>query len=83
MGNYLHANEFAVRHKSGGVVSVPINPGALDSDFWREQGPILTWFLRHTILYPSIYGAYTTIWAAFSPEVTVEKSGTFGECSTP
>ncbi|KAI2643221.1 NAD(P)-binding protein [Xylaria nigripes] len=77
LGNYLQGTEFAKRHRADGVVSIPLNPGALDSDLWREQNFLVKSFLQSTLLHPSVYGAYTCIYAAFSPEVTLEKSGTY------
>ncbi|XXG97577.1 hypothetical protein Hte_003882 [Hypoxylon texense] len=77
LGNYLHATEFAARHRADGIVSVSLNPGNLDSDFWRGMGPFMTWFLRKTFLFPPIYGAYTMLFAGCSPQVTLEKSGEF------
>ncbi|KAI1429629.1 hypothetical protein F5Y12DRAFT_727151 [Xylaria sp. FL1777] len=76
LGNYLHAAEFASRYKADGVISVSLNPGALDSELWREQFSLVKLFLRATFLHPPLYGAYTCLFAAFSPEVTLEKSGT-------
>ncbi|KAK2867789.1 hypothetical protein FQN49_003470 [Arthroderma sp. PD_2] len=76
MGNYLHANEFASRLAADGVLSVPLNPGALDSDFWRTQGTIMYCILK-TMLHPPVYGAYTASFAAFSPQITLEKSGCY------
>ncbi|KAH8651200.1 hypothetical protein BX600DRAFT_418388 [Xylariales sp. PMI_506] len=75
LGNYLHAAEFAARHRADGIISNSLNPGALDSDFWRSQGTITTTLLRKTLLHPPVYGAYTSLFAGFSPEVTMEKSG--------
>ncbi|OTA88095.1 hypothetical protein M434DRAFT_15149 [Hypoxylon sp. CO27-5] len=75
LGNYLHSTEFAARHETDGVVSVSLNPGNLDSDLWRDQGPFLIWFLRKTVLSPPVYGAYTCLFAGVSPQVTLEKSG--------
>jgi len=80
LGNYLHAAEHAARYKAEGVLSVSLNPGALDSEFWRTQGSVTTWLLRRTLLYPPIYGAYTNLFAGFSPEVTADKSGSYSEC---
>ncbi|KAI0456829.1 hypothetical protein F5B21DRAFT_513152 [Xylaria acuta] len=77
LGNYLHAAEYANRYKADGVVCVPLNPGALDSDLWREQLSLVMSFLRLTLLHPPIYGAYTCLFAAFSPEITLEKSGSY------
>lgn len=79
LGNYLHSTEFARRHEADGVVSVSLNPGNLDSDFWRTQGACVAWILRKTVLYPALFGAYTSLFAGLSPEVTLEKSGSFGE----
>ncbi|KAH8159699.1 hypothetical protein CIB48_g8542 [Xylaria polymorpha] len=78
LGNYLHAAEYATRHKADGVVCVPLNPGALDTELWREQTSLVKSVLRATLLYPPIYGAYTCLFAAFSPEITLEKSGSYG-----
>ncbi|GAW25441.1 putative short-chain dehydrogenase [Rosellinia necatrix] len=77
LGNYLHGAEFATRHRADGVVSVPLNPGALDSELWREQASVVKSIMRATLLYPSLYGAYTCLFAAFSPEITLEKSGSY------
>lgn len=79
LGNYFHATEFAARHKEDGIMSIPLNPGNLDSDFWRSQGPILTYLLQKTVLFPPKYGAYTALFAGFSPQVTPEMSGHFGK----
>ncbi|KAK5999091.1 Short-chain dehydrogenase/reductase [Cladobotryum mycophilum] len=77
LGNYFHATEFAARHRADGIISVSLNPGNLDSDLWRTQGAVTHYFLRKTLLHPTIYGAYTNLFAAFSPKVTLEKSGSF------
>ncbi|KAH6603969.1 short-chain dehydrogenase [Trichoderma cornu-damae] len=77
LGNYWHATEFAARYKADGVISIPLNPGNLDSDFWRTQGALVTCVLRKTLLHPPVYGAYTNLFAAFSPQVTIERSGNF------
>ncbi|VUC25675.1 unnamed protein product [Clonostachys rosea] len=77
MGNYFYGAEYAARHKADGVISVSLNPGNLDSDFWRSTGRFLHWFLRFTVLHPAVYGAYTNVFSAFSPQVTSERSGSF------
>lgn len=79
MGNYMHSTEFAKRHRTDGIVSVAINPGNLDSEFWRTLGSVTIWLMRKLLLYPAIYGAYTTLYAGTSPEVSIEKTGSFGE----
>lgn len=45
-GNYLQGTEYARRYKDAGIVSVPLNPGNLDSELWRTQGSFVTWVLR-------------------------------------
>lgn len=78
-GNYLQGVEFARRHKEDGVVSVPLNPGNLDSELWRWMPEWAGAILRRTFLSPSIFGAYTELFAGLSPEITTEKSGEWGE----
>ncbi|KAH8785553.1 hypothetical protein F5883DRAFT_88403 [Diaporthe sp. PMI_573] len=74
-GNYLQGAEFARRHKDDGIVSVPLNPGNLSSDLWRSFGSGAQSFLRSFVLHPPILGAYTQLFAAFSPQVSIERSG--------
>ncbi|KAJ2976059.1 hypothetical protein NUW58_g8186 [Xylaria curta] len=71
LGGYYYAAEYAARHKRDDVVSVSLNPGNLDSDFWREQGALTACILRKMLLYPPKMGAYTVLFAALSPEVTM------------
>ena len=80
-GNYLHAVEYAKRYKADGIVSVALNPGNLSSDLYREQGAIIGFLLRHTILHPPVFGAYTEMYAGLSPEVTLERSGEWSKLS--
>lgn len=79
LGNYFHAAEYAARHKADGIISIPLNPGNLDSEFWRTSGIILNYILRKTLLYPPVYGAYTNLFAGLSPTIALEQTGTFGE----
>lgn len=78
-GNYLQAAEFAKRHKADGVVSVALNPGNLASDLARDLSSFVRFLLRCFLAYPPINGAYTELFAAFSPEITVEKIGTWSK----
>lgn len=80
LGNFLHAAEFASRHKKDGIISVSLNPGNLHSDFLRNQeGTLLTWLLRKTIMYPTVMGAYTILFAGLSPDVKQDDSGSFSK----
>ncbi|EFW99272.1 short chain dehydrogenase reductase [Grosmannia clavigera kw1407] len=81
-GNYLHSTEFARRHRVDGIVSIAANPGNLDSDLYRNSDNkagllhtlVMKAFVRF-MLYPSVYGAYTELFAGLSPDVTLDKSG--------
>ena len=68
-GNYLHAMEFGRRFGGEGVLSVPLNPGNLDSELYRSQGGIVRWVLRRLVLYPPVFGAYTLLFAGLSGDV--------------
>ena len=74
-GNVLHSHEYARRHKLEGVISVPLNPGNLDSELYRGLHPLARKFMRTFVLYPSKYGAYTELFAGLSPKVTLDRSG--------
>ncbi|SPO05240.1 related to Oxidoreductase, short-chain dehydrogenase [Cephalotrichum gorgonifer] len=76
-GNYLHAVEYAKRHREDGIVSIPLNPGNLDSELYRGFNPLIRGVLRRTVLHPAVYGAYTELFAGLSTEVTMEKSGSW------
>jgi hypothetical protein len=78
-GNYLQGAEFARRYRDDGIVSIPLNPGNLDSDLWRTQGAIMSTLLKSFVLHPVIYGAYTQLFAGLSPEVTMARTGDWGE----
>lgn len=71
-GDWLLGVEFARRHKADGIVSVPINPGNVRTELARDQTLGLK-IIAHAVVYPIINGAYTQLFAAFSPEVMIEK----------
>ncbi|KAK0731943.1 short chain dehydrogenase reductase [Lasiosphaeris hirsuta] len=84
-GNYLHGVEYARRHKQDGIVSVAINPGNLETDLYRTvndqrgfQGFGLQIFTK-LMLYPTINGVYTELFAGFSDEVTMDKTGAWSK----
>lgn len=77
--NWLYAVEFANRYKADGVVSVPCNPGHLRSDLYRDGSFLFRSAINMFIAYPSIYGAYTELYSAFSPEITIEDTGCWGK----
>ncbi|CAG8974766.1 hypothetical protein HYALB_00000378 [Hymenoscyphus albidus] len=68
--------EFANRHRADGVISIPLNPGNLTSELFRDQNSVMK-FVSGMVGYPPINGAYTELFAGLSPEVTIEKSGSW------
>jgi retinol dehydrogenase 12 len=78
-GNYLHAVEYARRHESDGIVSIPLNPGNLSSDLWRWQQSWFRAIFNSLVLHPPVYGAYTELFAALSPSITMANTGQWGE----
>ncbi|KAI0860398.1 NAD(P)-binding protein [Xylaria cubensis] len=76
-GAFFYGTEYAKRHKANGILSIPLNPGLLDSDLWRSQGKLSHKLLKLFVLHPPIYGAYTELFAGLSPDVTAERSGEY------
>lgn len=77
-GNWLHGAECAQRLKKDGVVSVPINPGNLNTELARQHPKFVQWILS-LIVYPVVYGALTQVYAMFSKDIGVENSGIWGK----
>ncbi|ORY61261.1 uncharacterized protein BCR38DRAFT_467283 [Pseudomassariella vexata] len=74
VGNWSHGVEYALRHKADGVISVPVNPGNLQSALYRDQG-IGMRIVTKLIMYPPVNGAYTELYAGLSPDITIQKTG--------
>ncbi|KAJ4168803.1 short-chain alcohol dehydrogenase [Fusarium falciforme] len=77
VGNYLHGVEYAKKHRSDGVVSIPLNPGNLQSDLYRDRTSLLFKFMIRYMMYPPIMGAYTELYAGLSPDITMDKTGSW------
>lgn len=78
VANWAHATEYARRHQADGVVSVPLNPGNLQSDLYRDEG-FLFWIGAKLFMYPPLKGAYTELYAGLSPDVNISNTGCWGE----
>lgn len=74
-GNWLYAVEFAKRHQADGVLSVPVNPGHLRSDLYRDGGFVFKTIINTFIAYPCKYGAYSEIFSGLSPKITMKDTG--------
>ncbi|KAI0596494.1 putative short-chain dehydrogenase [Biscogniauxia sp. FL1348] len=75
-GNWMHGVEYAERHRADGIISIPLNPGNLASDLYRDAGLALRLICK-LITYPSVNGAYTELFAGLSPDITLEKTGSW------
>ncbi|CAI6090933.1 unnamed protein product [Clonostachys chloroleuca] len=73
-GMVLLAQEYAKRHHEDGIISVAMNPGNLKSELQRHVSGIVT-KVFHAMSWEPIYGAYTELYSAFSPDITVQNSG--------
>jgi NAD(P)-dependent dehydrogenase (short-subunit alcohol dehydrogenase family) len=80
LGNYLHAAEYARRYRSEGILSVSLNPGNLKTELLRaHEGKWIVSAINRILLYPSVYGAYTILFAGVSKQVNMGNTGSFGE----
>ncbi|KAK8004541.1 hypothetical protein PG989_004260 [Apiospora arundinis] len=74
VGVWAYGNELTKRFAAKGVMGVPVNPGNLRSELFAQQG----FFFRLQVAlmhYPAVRGAYTELFAGFSPQVTPETAG--------
>jgi NAD(P)-dependent dehydrogenase (short-subunit alcohol dehydrogenase family) len=78
-GNWLHGVEFARRHAQDGIMSMPVNPGHLASGLWRDSNAVLKGILKAVALFPPVNGAYVELYAALSPELSMENTGEWGK----
>lgn len=76
VGNWLLAVEGARRFGGQGIVSVVQNPGNLKTNVWRHRPKIAMVFLN-LLLYKTIYGAYTELYAGLSTEITPDDNGAY------
>lgn len=74
--------EHARHYRAQGVASVPIDPGNVVSELARDQALRLR-IIARLVCYPTVNGAYTALYAGFSPETVSEEadfSKLWGEC---
>jgi retinol dehydrogenase 12 len=74
VGNLYLAHVFQQQLKSKGIVSTCFNPGNLRSELQRHMPTPVVKILNAVLLHPTVFGAYTELWAAVSEDLTVEKS---------
>ncbi|KAK5553306.1 short-chain alcohol dehydrogenase [Exophiala xenobiotica] len=74
--NYFLAHEFGKRFGArDGVLHNSYNPGNLRSDLQRhaqaQYSAFALWLLSKLLLYPTVYGAYTELYAGLSEDLTI------------
>lgn len=75
-GNLFLSAEYARRFGPAlGVVSVALNPGAVDTKLLRHT-PLLR-YLAWPLLYETRFGAGTVLFAGFSTEIALENNGAY------
>lgn len=82
MENYLQskaanvylAHEFAERIGEYGVISMSVNPGLIKTELQRHMNPLVK-SIMGLVFKPAIYGAYSELFAGFSPDVTLQHNG--------
>ncbi|KAI0380167.1 NAD(P)-binding protein [Hypomontagnella monticulosa] len=77
VANAFFAREFAKTTPQTGVVHAAFNPGNLRTELQRHWTGIDAWITDKIFVYPAIYGAYTELWTALTPELTPDKSGAY------
>ncbi|CAO1614713.1 unnamed protein product [Sympodiomycopsis kandeliae] len=86
-GNLLLATEFAKRYGRDGIISNAWNPGNLKTELSRHHAAWIVNTFGSLILYPSKYGAYTELYAGWSPDITLSNNGAYvvpwGRIDTP
>lgn len=77
-GVYYQGAEFARRYHADGIISTPLHPGILNTDLFRTAPSIIQRIFKFLFTYPPVYGAYTELFAGFSPDV-ISRSGEWGK----
>jgi retinol dehydrogenase 12 len=67
-GNAMLAQQYQAAHPSDGIISNSWNPGNLKTELQRHTPAIGQWVLNTFMLFPSIYGAYTELYAGWAEE---------------
>jgi protochlorophyllide reductase len=79
-GNIYQASWFGREYASKGIKTVAVHPGYLNSELQRHY-PAAVKKVAQFLMYPPIYGAYTELFAALSPEVDAKPDGFTGYVS--
>ncbi|KAH7374071.1 putative short-chain dehydrogenase [Cadophora sp. MPI-SDFR-AT-0126] len=73
-GGTMLATEFAKRLGSNGILSVSVHPGLMRTELQRNMGVIGPAIMKLLFKGP-VYGAYSEMYAGFSPELEAKHNG--------
>ncbi|KAL9031274.1 MAG: hypothetical protein Q9196_000681 [Gyalolechia fulgens] len=76
VGNLFLASETAKRLGDKGIISVAVNPGLMKTELQRH-GPKMQSVIMGLLFKGPVYGAYSELFAALSPDITSEHNGAF------
>jgi NAD(P)-dependent dehydrogenase (short-subunit alcohol dehydrogenase family) len=76
-GNLFLAHEGATKWGHDNIISVCQNPGNLYTSIYAGENWLFVLFLRHFVLYPAKYGAFTMMFAGFSHTITQAQNGCY------
>ncbi|KXH46051.1 hypothetical protein CSAL01_04269 [Colletotrichum salicis] len=76
VGCVFLADEFAKRVKEDGIISASVNPGLVKTELQRHAPAAMSIVMGVVFKGPK-YGAYSELFVACSPDVSVEKSGSY------
>ena len=74
-GNWFLGSELVREVAPYGILSITQNPGNLNTNLLRNA-PWMK-YVAYPLLYKARFGAYTELWAGLSPDLTVEKNGSY------
>ncbi|TVY17059.1 putative oxidoreductase [Lachnellula arida] len=72
VGSAWLASEFAARFEQDGIMSVAVHPGLMRTELQKTM-PLPGRVIMSLLFKPAVYGAYTELYAAFSPGLTVDE----------
>lgn len=76
-GNIYQAAHYGKKYADKGVTTSAVHPGLLVSELQRHLPSVLTTMFG-TVMYPAVYGAYSELFGALSPEVGAKGPGYAG-----
>ncbi|KAL6816424.1 hypothetical protein J3E69DRAFT_345417 [Trichoderma sp. SZMC 28015] len=74
-GNYFLATELARRAASSSIVSVSLNPGALNTNLLKNALHLK--YMAYPLLHKPRFGALTELYAGLSTDISLENNGSY------